>query len=113
MGTLFLPLFLSGMMLIAVAAALFRLLYSDRPILDHQHAVQGSVSPNPLLGTYKDQPQDGHEGMTIGINLFRESAWERLDRMLTQPFVGPANSYPINARESAGESSKKDTEEQN
>ena len=66
-----------------------------------------------LLGTYKDQPQDGHEGMTIGINLFRESAWERLDRMLIQPFVGPANSYPINARESTGESSKKDTEEQN
>src|SRR6187455_1219171 len=63
-----------------------------------------------LLGTYKDQPQDGHEGMTIGINLFRESAWERLDRMLIQPFVGPANSYPINALESTGESSKKDTE---
>ena len=70
-----------------------------------------------LLGTYKDQPRDGHEGMTIGINLFREPAWERLDRMLIQPFVGPAHSYPINAREvdrvSTGESSAKATEEQN
>jgi hypothetical protein len=37
--------------------------------------------------------------MTIGINQFREPAWERLDRMLIQPFVGPANSYPINTRE--------------
>jgi len=52
-----------------------------------------------LLGTYKDQPRDGHEGMTIGINLFREPMWERLDRMLIQPFIGPTHSYPINARE--------------
>ena len=51
-----------------------------------------------LLGTYRAQPQDGHEGMTIGINLFREPAWERLDKMLIQPFVGPADSYPINRR---------------
>jgi sterol desaturase/sphingolipid hydroxylase (fatty acid hydroxylase superfamily) len=52
-----------------------------------------------LLGTYKDQPQDGHEGMTIGINQFREPAWERLDRMLIQPFAGPTTSYPIPARD--------------
>jgi len=71
-----------------------------------------------LLGTYKDQPRDGHEGMTIGINMFREPAWERLDRMLMQPFIGPAHSYPINAREvdrvsAYRESSAKGTEEQN
>jgi sterol desaturase/sphingolipid hydroxylase (fatty acid hydroxylase superfamily) len=52
-----------------------------------------------LLGTYKDQPRNSHEEMTIGINLFREPVWERLDRMLIQPFVGPADSYPINVRE--------------
>jgi len=51
-----------------------------------------------LLGTYRAQPQDGHEKMTIGINLFREPAWERLDKMLIQPFIGPADSYPINRR---------------
>lgn len=56
-----------------------------------------------LLGTYKDQPRDGHEGMTIGINLFREPMWERLDRMLIQPFIGPTHSYPINAREGTDE----------
>lgn len=70
-----------------------------------------------LLGTYKDQPRDGHERMTIGINLFREPAWERLDRMLIQPFIGPVNSYPINAREVdrrlGGESPARETEEQN
>lgn len=53
-----------------------------------------------LLGTYGDQPRGGHEQMTIGINLFRDPAWERLDRMLVQPFIGPADSYPINARQS-------------
>ena len=51
-----------------------------------------------LLGTYRAQPQDGHEGMTIGINLFRDPHWERLDKMLVQPFIGPADSYPINRR---------------
>lgn len=55
-----------------------------------------------LLGTYQDQPRDGHEQMTIGINLFREPVWERLDRMLIQPFIGPADSYPINKRETKG-----------
>ncbi len=56
-----------------------------------------------LLGTYKDQPKDGHESMIIGINQFREPAWERLDRMLIQPFIEPASSYPINVRETPDE----------
>jgi len=51
-----------------------------------------------LLGTYQAQPRDGHDNMTIGINMFREPEWERLDKMLIQPFVGPTRSYPINAR---------------
>ena len=51
-----------------------------------------------LFGTYRAQPRDGHEGMTIGINLFRDPRELRLDRMLFQPFRGPVHSYPINAR---------------
>jgi sterol desaturase/sphingolipid hydroxylase (fatty acid hydroxylase superfamily) len=51
-----------------------------------------------LLGTYQAQPREGHDRMTIGINLFREPRWTRLDRLLVQPFVGPAHSYPINRR---------------
>ena len=38
-----------------------------------------------LLGTYRAQPRDGHEGMTIGIQRFREPGELRLDRMLGQP----------------------------
>lgn len=51
-----------------------------------------------LFGTYRAQPQDGQMGMTIGINQFRDTRELRLDRMLWQPFCGPANNYPINAR---------------
>jgi sterol desaturase/sphingolipid hydroxylase (fatty acid hydroxylase superfamily) len=54
-----------------------------------------------LLGTYRAQPAAGHEGMTIGLDAFRDPKELRLDRMLLQPFVGPAGAYPINRR-SAG-----------
>ena len=42
-----------------------------------------------LFGTYRAQPRDGHDGMTIGIDRFRppRDAW--LDRMLLQPLAGP------------------------
>jgi sterol desaturase/sphingolipid hydroxylase (fatty acid hydroxylase superfamily) len=49
-----------------------------------------------LFGTYIPQPQAGHEGMTIGIEQFRESRDQRLDRMLIQPFLGGAGEYAIN-----------------
>jgi sterol desaturase/sphingolipid hydroxylase (fatty acid hydroxylase superfamily) len=48
-----------------------------------------------LLGTYRPQPRDGHEGMTIGVEQFRTRRDLRLDRMLIQPFRGPASGYPI------------------
>jgi len=43
-----------------------------------------------LLGTYRDQPRDGHDGMTIGIGQFRDPGELRLDRMLLQPWRGDA-----------------------
>ena len=39
-----------------------------------------------LFGTYRAQPEDGHDAMTIGIEAFRTAADQRLDRMLVQPF---------------------------
>jgi sterol desaturase/sphingolipid hydroxylase (fatty acid hydroxylase superfamily) len=41
---------------------------------------------DPLFGTYRSQPRAGHDGMTIGIEAFRDPAELRLDRMLAQPF---------------------------
>jgi len=45
-----------------------------------------------LFGTYRDQPREGHEGMTIGIEQFRTLRDLWLDRMLAQPFRGPASA---------------------
>ena len=45
-----------------------------------------------LLGTYRDQPAAGHEGMSIGIEQFRQARELWLDRMLLQPFRGPARA---------------------
>ena len=49
-----------------------------------------------LLGTYRPQPREGHEAMTIGIEQFRTRRDLWLDRMLIQPLVGRASGYPIN-----------------
>jgi len=53
-----------------------------------------------LFGTYRDQPRDGHEGMTIGIHKYREPklvSW--LPGMLALPFIGRITGYVINRRE--------------
>lgn len=49
-----------------------------------------------ILGTYLAQPSAGHTGMTIGIEQFRTRRDLWLDRILFQPFRGPASGYPIN-----------------
>jgi sterol desaturase/sphingolipid hydroxylase (fatty acid hydroxylase superfamily) len=54
-----------------------------------------------LLGTYRDQPAAGHDSMTIGIEQFRDAREQRLDRMLLQPFRGPAGRYAITWRSAA------------
>jgi sterol desaturase/sphingolipid hydroxylase (fatty acid hydroxylase superfamily) len=51
-----------------------------------------------LFGTYRAQPEAGHEAMTIGLHEFREPVDQRLDKMLLQPFRGPVGDYPINRR---------------
>jgi len=54
-----------------------------------------------LLGTYRDQPAAGHDAMTIGIEQFRDGRELWLDRMLLQPFRGPAGAYAITRRRAA------------
>ena len=52
-----------------------------------------------LFGTYTAQPELGHEGMTIGLDMFREERDERLDQMLIQPFRQAKGEYAINRRD--------------
>jgi sterol desaturase/sphingolipid hydroxylase (fatty acid hydroxylase superfamily) len=54
-----------------------------------------------LFGTYRAEPQAGHEDMTIGIEQFRDPRELRLDRMLLQPFRDDDHSYPLCRREPA------------
>jgi len=54
-----------------------------------------------LLGTYRDQPAAGHDGMTIGIEQFRQARELWLDRMLLQPFRRSAGAYAITWRSAA------------
>ena len=42
-----------------------------------------------MFGTYRAQPAAGHDGMTIGLPVFREPTEQRLDNMLSQPFREP------------------------
>lgn len=39
-----------------------------------------------LFGTYRAQPEAGHDAMIIGQPVFRDAASTRLDRLLIQPF---------------------------
>ena len=61
----------------------------------HHSIVRGETNSNfgfnlpwwdRLFGTYRAAPQAGHDGMTIGLPVFRDARELRLDRLLTQPF---------------------------
>ena len=54
-----------------------------------------------LFGTYRDQPEAGHDAMTIGIEQFRESGEQRIDRMLSQPFRDDVGPHPLGRRETS------------
>ncbi|MBC8337330.1 MAG: sterol desaturase family protein [Rhodospirillales bacterium] len=52
-----------------------------------------------LFGTYRAQPEQGHEDMDIGIDLFRTPGELHLHKMLAQPFTGALGEYAINRRD--------------
>ena len=52
-----------------------------------------------LFGTYRAQPEAGHEGMSIGVKEIRDPGEQRLDRMLTQPFREGDSAYALGRRE--------------
>jgi len=46
------------------------------------------------LGTYRAQPQDGHDAMTIGLSQFQDEQRQTLWWMLWLPFRGAIGDYP-------------------
>jgi sterol desaturase/sphingolipid hydroxylase (fatty acid hydroxylase superfamily) len=52
-----------------------------------------------LMGTYRDQPTEGHTDMTIGLKELRdEHIADRLPRMLMLPLTGPLGDYALPRR---------------
>lgn len=99
-GNVRLPLHVDRMLrLLVVTPDMHRVHHSIRP--DETNSNFGFNVPwwDRLLGTYRAQPVDGHDGMTIGIEQFRTVRDLRLDRMLLQPLHGPASGYPIGRRD--------------
>ena len=50
-----------------------------------------------LFGTYRDQPREGHLGMTIGLAQFQAVRRQSLLWMLLLPFTGAPGEYPRGA----------------
>lgn len=45
-----------------------------------------------LFGTYRAQPRDGHDNMTIGLPMLRDSRWTHLYWLIMQPFINTESS---------------------
>ncbi|MGD9033275.1 MAG: sterol desaturase family protein [Desulfobacteraceae bacterium] len=56
-----------------------------------------------LMGTYRAQPTKGHDGMTIGLNQFRDPNRLTLPKIIALPFIGKGGSYAIGRRGMRGE----------
>lgn len=53
-----------------------------------------------LLGTYRDQPERGHEQMTIGVKNFQDPRLVSFPWwMLVLPFMGSSGDYPVGRRQ--------------
>lgn len=52
-----------------------------------------------LFGTYRDQPTAGHQGMTIGLEQFRDPVRLTLGHILLLPFTGKPGTYPLGRRQ--------------
>lgn len=85
----------NAMLPLPVDAAVRRLLVTPDMHRVHHSVIRAETDSNfgfnlsvwdQLFGTYREQPQAGHDGMTIGIEKFRKGGELRLDKMLTQPF---------------------------
>lgn len=51
-----------------------------------------------LLGTYRAQPDAGHDNMALGLEQYRDPAHLTLTKLLVLPFVGTPGNYPLSRR---------------
>ena len=48
-----------------------------------------------LLGTYRDQPENGHEAMAIGLSQYQDRLRQSLPWLLSLPFIGRVSDDPF------------------
>ncbi|HEY5790469.1 MAG TPA: sterol desaturase family protein [Gammaproteobacteria bacterium] len=75
---------------VIVTPDMHRVHHSVRPVETNSNYGFNLSVWDRLFGTYRDQPRDGHTGMTIGLNEYREPAALDLPGLLLQPFRGGA-----------------------
>lgn len=87
-ANIFLPVGLdAGLRLAVVTPDMHRVHHST--ILREANTNFGFCFPwwDRLFRTYQAQPAKGHAGMTIGLNIFRDSSWARLWGLVRMPFI--------------------------
>jgi sterol desaturase/sphingolipid hydroxylase (fatty acid hydroxylase superfamily) len=98
-GNLKLPIALDRILrLVVVTPDMHRVHHSVLPFETNSNFGFNMPWWDRLMGTYRQQPRHGHEGMTIGLNQFRDPARLTLPRILVLPFFGAPGSYPIGRR---------------
>jgi sterol desaturase/sphingolipid hydroxylase (fatty acid hydroxylase superfamily) len=98
-GNVFVPLGLDRILrLFVVTPDMHRVHHSVFPFETNSNFGFNHPWWDRLMGTYRAQPRHGHEGMTIGLNQFRDPARLGLPRILALPFVGATGNYPIGRR---------------
>ena len=98
-GNFFIPLGIDRVLrLIVVTPDMHRVHHSVFPFETNSNFGFNSPWWDRLMGTYRDQPKMGHEGMTIGLNQFRDPSGLTLFKILALPFTGKIGNYAINRR---------------
>ena len=73
---------------IVVTPDMHRVHHSVKPVETNRNFGFNLPWWDRLLGTYQDQPEDGHEGMTIGLGQFQDRQRQGLAWLLALPFTG-------------------------
>ena len=98
-GNIRLPLALDrALRLILVTPDMHRVHHSVVPVETNSNFGFNLPWWDRLMGTYRAQPEAGHQAMTIGLNQFRATGALRLDRMLAQPFQESVGDYPLTGK---------------
>ena len=98
-GNFFIPLGLDRVLrLLVVTPDMHRVHHSVFPSETNSNFGFNMPWWDRLMGTYRAQPMRGHDGMTIGLNQFRDPSRLTLLWMIALPFAGKTGSYPIGRR---------------